>query len=121
MRVIVTRRPFIARSLSFFGLQRIYVGTRYAALPPFAKRAVIAHECAHLVGHHTEWRLLALLFPPVIPWLCHWQEYRADARAAATGHLHGMLHLLQKDGGGGLTHPKNIDRRKKLLHSSPIA
>lgn len=118
MRVIVTRRPIIARSLSFLWVQRIYIGTRYAALPYFARRAAIAHETAHLAGHHTEWRLLTALFAPfLMRWLCHRQEYRADADAAATGHLHGMLYLLHKDRPASLTHPKNMDRRIKLMHS----
>lgn len=120
LRVVTVRRPgFHARSASFFGWQRIWVGEGYyQSLKPFARRALIAHECAHLHGHHTEWRALAALLGPwVLRRVCHWQEYRADARAAAGGHTHGLLHLLQKDRPASLTHPKNMDRREKLMHS----
>lgn len=126
LRIIVVDGPMHVRSLSIGSFQRIWVGrTYYESLPPFARRALIAHECAHLAGHHTEWRalaaLVALLCPPLWPLVmrkvCHWQEYRADERAATAGHTHGLLHLLCNDRPASLTHPKNMDRRAKLLHS----
>lgn len=128
LRIVTRPGRSHARSFSLFGMQRIYVGVEwYQSLPMFARRAVIAHECAHLAGHHTEWRvaatLLACLCPPLLPFVirkvCHWQEYRADAIAAAGGHTHGLLHVLQSDVPASLTHPKNMDRRNKLMYVRP--
>lgn len=121
LRIRVVDKAIHAQSFSLLWMQRLYVGKDYyQSLPMFARRALIAHECAHLDGHHTEWRVLAMLCPLAWPFLrriCHWQEYRADARAAAGGHTHGLLHLLCNDSPGSLTHPKNMDRRNKLMHS----
>lgn len=131
-----------ARSASCFGWRRLWIGLDYwQSLPQHARRALIAHEMAHLHGHHTEWRVAAMLLMllnmaalcyigepmaclpmTVIAWaamreLFHWQEYRADAVAAHHGNLHGMLHILQSECPESLTHPKNMDRRRKLMHS----
>lgn len=120
-RIIFRKQPQLARSFSFFWFQRIYIDPgRYNELPSYARRAMIAHECSHLAGHDTEWRILAALCPLLWPFLgviCRWQEYRADDDAAHHGHARGMLRLLERDTAATFTHPKNMDRRNKLLHT----
>lgn len=119
--IVDTDEPIYGRSVSFFWYKRIYVGTKFRDLPYRVKAAVIAHELGHCDGHHTEWRILALLFPFVIPWLTRWQEYRADAYACKLGYGPELAWLLRENTGGGLFHPTNYLRRQKLVHNKFFA
>ena len=120
-KVVQTGEPITARSVSCFWHKRIYVGLKFTDLPPRVKMAVLAHEFAHCEGHHTEWRALALLCPFLIKWLCHWQEYRADAYAARCDFGPELLWFLRDESKGSTTHPQNYLRRQKLVHNKFFA
>ena len=120
-KVVQTSEPITARSFSCFWHKRIYVGTKFAELPVRVKMAVLAHEFAHCEGHHTEWRAMALLCPLFIKWLCHWQEYRADAYAARCGFGPELHWYLRNESVGSATHPQNCLRRQKLVHNKFFA
>jgi Zn-dependent protease with chaperone function len=121
--IVQTNEPITARSVSWLWYKRIYVGTKFIGLPERVKMAVLAHELAHCEGHHTEWRLLALIcpIPLLIQWLCHWQEYQADAYVAQCGFGPELSWYLRKDGPGSITHPQNYLRRQKLVHNKFFA
>lgn len=118
MKVITTNDPYIAKSFRFFWIKRVYVGSVYRSLTPRQREAVVTHEVAHIGGHDTLWRMLALLFPPVMPWLCRRQEFAADAFAKDRGYgppLIEVLRTLPED--CGWLYPKTSQRIEKLLHN----
>lgn len=117
IKVALLNEPIIARSFSFLWIKRIYLGSKWLALPTTVKSAVLEHERAHCDGHHSEMRMLALLVPVIIPWLCRWQELRADARAVEAGFGSEMLWLLRDESSGGPFHPTNLLRREKVVHN----
>jgi hypothetical protein len=119
--IVAVDEPIIARAVTWFGYRRVYVGDKFHDLPDSHKLAALSHEFGHCAGHHTEWRALALFFPFIIKWLCHWQEYRADAYAAERGHGPALLQILRNETPGDTFHPANSLRRKKLVHNKFFA
>jgi hypothetical protein len=117
MKIVRTKESIVARSASFFWWKRVYVGAWFWLLAPETRAAVLAHESYHCHQHHTEWRILALLFPFIIPRLCRRQELEADAFAASFGHGPALYEFLKPGIGGGLFHPSNDVRRDALLHN----
>jgi Peptidase family M48 len=120
-KIIETNEYITARSLSLLWFKRIYVGYRYLHLNPAMRLAVLAHEEGHLRGHHTEWRILALLVPGLPLWLAKQQEYWADAYACRAGHGLALYWLLADESDGGHFHPSNCLRRQKLVHNKFFA
>lgn len=115
MKVIHTNENMIARSLSFLWWKRIYVGTKYWNLLRSQKEAVLAHEEGHCKFHHTELRLLTLLFCPVlIKPVCHKTEFAADRYAASKGLAKPLSQVLSFDREEDWLYPCNTDRRKAL-------
>ncbi len=107
--------PLIAFAFSFLWIKLIVTGTKFQRLPLDLQIAALAHENGHLSGHHTEWRLICLLLAaPLFPWLCHRQEFAADKYAASCGHADELIRILASDYRGGLLHPSNAERRRKL-------
>ena len=119
--IVQTSEPITARSFSCLWYKRIYVGRKFHALPPRVKMAVLAHEFAHCERHHTEWRILALLFPFLIKWLCHRQEYQADAYVAQCGFGPELHWFLRDERAETATHPQKYLRRQKLVHNKFFA
>lgn len=115
MKVIYTGENIIARSISFLWWKRIYLGTRYWKLLRSQKDAVLAHEEAHCKFHHSELRLLTLLFCPVlIKLVCHKTEFVADRYAANKGLAGPLIQVLSFDREEDWLYPCNADRRKAL-------
>ena len=115
--VVTTREPIIARSVSFFWYRRVYIGTKFARLPKGQQTAVILHERGHIEKHHTEARLLSVLFPfkPFIRWLCHRQEYAADRYVLEHGFGRELVDFLVANGAReSFTHPSDYARACRL-------
>lgn len=115
--IVRTKSQRIAWSASFFWFKRVYVGLPFHDLPMLVRTAILHHERAHCDGHHTEQRILALLFPPMLRWLCHRQEYAADCAAVSAGYGKEMSWLLRHSTDSGILYPSNAQRRHKMLHN----
>lgn len=114
MNVTRTHEPILARAFSFGWYKRVEVGSKFFKLSYGGQLAVLNHEQGHLVGHHTELRMLCLLLAPfALKWLCHKQEMAADRYAAERGFSRDLIKLLAGEGGGGL-YPTNAVRRAAL-------
>jgi len=114
LQIVKSRGHFIARSFSFFWYKRIYVGTEFKKLPRDEKAAVLAHEEGHCENHHTEKRMLALLFPFQLMKMCHQQELEADTHAGRLGHATALIEVIRRGGDAGSYYPP-IDARVKNL------
>ena len=125
MKIVPVPEETIARSLSFGWFKRAYVGTDFNKLSPMQQCAVLSHERGHCDGHHTEQRILCLLFAPWMFFkLCKWQEFQADKYACERGWSRHLYDLLASDFDGGLFQPSHIERRhaiKQYVHKSRFA
>lgn len=100
-----------ARAGSFFWLKQVELGHRFKWLPIRQKKAVVAHELGHVVGRHTEWRIVcALLFFPAFVFVCWAQELLADWFAVRRGFSAELAELLADEYGGGLLQPSHATR-----------
>jgi len=111
----VTTKPLYAYAFSFLWYKRITLGAKFEELKNEERKAAIFHECGHVSGHHTEWRILCALF---CPWLlkdfCRKQELEADLYAAQYGYAKGLLSLLEKEWVGNFFQPSHAIRREQL-------
>lgn len=115
MIIVPTNEPIIARALSFGWWKRVYVGKLFERLPPHIRQAVLAHEAAHCDLHHTEKRILALIFAPfLLKRICRKQELDADKLAAKKGHAPALMELLSIDVDVGPYHPTHKERISAL-------
>jgi Zn-dependent protease with chaperone function len=116
MKEVVSQGCFIAHSGSFFRWKRIFLGASFFYMTPNWQRAVKAHELGHIEGHHTEWRILTLLFCPFLFfWVCRKQEFLADEYAAKLGLRAELINFLEKlYTPSGRMYPSNFDRIEKL-------
>lgn len=117
IKVVRTNSTKVAWSVSFLWFKRVFVGTPFHTLPLRVRKAILIHEFAHCSGHHTEFRILALICPPLIRWLCLRQEYAADAAVVRAGYGPELMWMLRHDNHGGPFHPSNFLRRQKMVHN----
>lgn len=115
VRVKGPRAPLTA-ALSLPWASVIFAGPGYDRLTEGQKSAVVLHEMYHCMSHHTEWRIVAFLFPFIIPWLCRRQEFAADRYAALCGHAQDLIEVLANPlRPGSVTHPSHAERIERLL------
>ena len=116
MKIIPVPDDMIARAISFGWFKRIYTGTKFNMLPRMQQLAVLSHERGHCEGHHTEQRLLCLLFAPWMFFkLCKRQEFQADRYACNHGFGRYLYSFLSSDFDGGMFQPSHIERRTAIL------
>jgi Zn-dependent protease with chaperone function len=121
MKFVLLHERCIALSASFLWWKRVYIGTKYFNLSIPHRKAVMAHELAHLDGHHTELRILCLLlFFPLYGWVCRKLEFRADQAARKAGFTAELLDILKSEFPGSWLYPSNADRRARLLAWTPL-
>jgi Zn-dependent protease with chaperone function len=115
LTIVHSNEVVIAGATSLLWWKRIRLSDRFYALPDHKQFAVIMHEFGHLFYHHTEKRILCLIFTPwrLIP-MMHRQEFEADRYAASLGGADALIEMLQGVGDGELFHPSNADRRAAL-------
>jgi len=113
MKIVKSKRSFVARSFSLLWFKRIYVGVRFNNLPADQALAVLAHEEGHCELHHTEKRILALLFPFMLKNMCHKHELEADNYAGVRGHAESLIRFIRRCNQGPY-HPSNNIRIKAL-------
>lgn len=108
-------------AFSFLWVKRIYIGPRFDAFPEDVKAALLAHEEGHVVNHHSEIRLLCMIF---CPWwmdrLARWQEMQADLYAASKGHADGLYKFLNRSRRCGTFYPTDLQRRRNLVDNGFI-
>lgn len=116
MKIIRCDERIYAKAFSFFGFNRIYVGTLFDALPPDEQAAAIAHESGHCAGHHTEWRILALplWWSALFTRMCHRQEFAADAHAVRTGNGPALARFVSRFTSDGVRYPAVADRLRSI-------
>ena len=103
----------MAGSFLFFGV--IFLGRGYYRLSESQKLAVLAHEREHIRLHHTELRILALIFCfPLLPRICRQQEFSADAGAVKAGCGEALRQLLSFYYPRTFFYPSNRERRDAL-------
>lgn len=111
MKVIRTNHSITARAVSLLWWKRIYTGVYFEGLHMDERLAVLAHEKSHCDRHHTEVRLLMLLFFPFsllfIQSVCHKQELDADTDAAMSGCAKGLMKFILRSDNEGYYHPSN--------------
>ena len=87
----------------------------FSMLPKVMQDAAVVHEMAHCIMHHTEKRILCLLF---MPWkireVCKNHEFEADRYAVMNGYGEGLKLCLRFESEGGMFHPSNAERRQKI-------
>jgi Zn-dependent protease with chaperone function len=106
---------------SFFWWKKVYLGKAYFDLPRAHRMAVKVHEMGHVKGHHTEWRILTLLFCPILFfWVCRKQEFLADEYAAKMHCGKEMIEFLQDHPGTGRRYPSNAERIKRISRLTPV-
>jgi hypothetical protein len=111
----------IAYSVSFLWFKRIYLGKEFLKLSLPQRKAVMAHEFAHLRGHHTELRFLCLLlFFPMYGWVCRKLEFKADQTVKKAGLANELMDVLKSEFPGNWRYPSNSDRRRKLLENPTL-
>jgi len=112
---VVTTKEHPTCAASFFWWRRIFIGTDYANIPPSQRVAVVSHEVGHVVGRHTELKLLCLLLCPLAYiFLCWWCEIQADRHSVRCGNGRRLLEFLKDEASGGLLHPSHATRRRYI-------
>lgn len=115
IKVFQTDEQIVARAWSFFWIKRVVIGSLFWKLPFHIRNAVMAHEEGHAEMHHTEWRVVCLLFAPwMIFDVCKQHELDADLFAASRGHGAALIEFLKFDKDCGLFHPSHAERRQHL-------
>ena len=110
----------IACAFSLGPYKKILYGSGFKKLPNDVQAAITSHEEGHLHGHHTELRILCLLFMPfMLKWLCQKQEVMADRYAVSQGHAIGLLKLLKSEYGGDFFSPSHAHRRNMIALALP--
>lgn len=90
---------YIARSTPWMTIQ---IGPAFERLAEIEQQAVIAHERGHIRHFHAWkrvwWLITGRMHRRTADFcsMCVEQEYEADAHAARTGHLKGMISLLSR-------------------------
>jgi len=115
IKIVAVDDKFIARSVSFLWWKRIYTGTLFNILLECQQEAVIAHETAHCNWHHSELRVLTLLFCPfLIKRICRWTEFVADRYAAKVGLGYALITVLRLGESSSWMYPSHEDRIKAI-------
>lgn len=103
-------------AFSFLWYKRIFIGDEFETLPPKVRVALLAHEEGHLKSHHTEKRILCMLFAP---WLMYKvakrQELEADLHAARRGFSDGLYEFLDADKSESDFYPSDLQRKRNLM------
>jgi Zn-dependent protease with chaperone function len=121
MQMVLSRKNFVAHTGTFFWWKRIFLGSQYFNLSNAHRLAVKAHELGHMQGHHTEWRILTLIFCPFIFfWICRQQEFLADEYAAEQGCSHELIEFLIDNPCSGRMYPSNFERIERLIRLAPV-
>ena len=119
-----TTNNIYAYAFSCLWYKRVTLGKKIEELTDVERAAAIFHEVGHVEQHHTEWRVICLLFAPfLLKWLCRKQELDADRYAAQYGHAQGLLSLLANEWDGNFFQPSHALRRASLErqdHSRPV-
>jgi Zn-dependent protease with chaperone function len=115
IKFVRTNDVFIAGATSLLWWKRVRVSDKFYALPEDQQFAVLMHEFGHLYHHHTEKRILCLVFSPwrLIETMKR-QEFEADRYAASQGCADALIEVLKGKSDGGLFHPSNFERREVL-------